>query len=225
MKRERNLARNKVNGTGGISKQSGMPILPSNPSASAANALVETIFLQNEQSMPSGEIKCLSSEMRSLSTARENTHLRSGHWDKIPTEVGLTPRNLQSVSVTSRSPSLRKIPSVATTCLSSGSSNILGQSSYASSRTFSPPPLPSQAECTNLPEVVQPVRIKNSRPVSILSDGTSSVSSKSRFSSRNLERKPKWSLFKSSRSTNPSSIPATEFFASGKALLIWNDLE
>jgi hypothetical protein len=39
-----------------------------------------------------------------------------------------------------------------------------------------------------------------------------------------LERKSKWSFFRSNRSTTSSSIPASTFFTSGRALLIWNDL-
>jgi hypothetical protein len=210
----------------GVPKPSSNLILPPYPSSSTVNGMVESYSLEAGQFVPGEKTKCLSSEMQSLPSANENTHARRlGHSDKIPMDYRPSPRIVQTGGVTSRSPSLRKIPSIGTTCLSSSSSNCLGQSSYASSRTFSPPPFPSQADCTTLPEVVQPVRTKSSRPMSILSDGTSGASSKSRVSSRNLERKPKWSLFKSSRgATNASLTPSTAFFTSGRTLLIWSEL-
>lgn len=118
--------------------------------------------------------------------------------------------------------SLHKVPSDNTVYSNSTDSTVyLGASSRASSGTYSPHPLPSQEQCTTLPEVVNPETYsKNTSPTVM-----SIRSGESRPSPRNHATRP-WSIFKgSSRGVaHVSSIPSTAFFTSGRALLLWNEL-
>lgn len=117
---------------------------------------------------------------------------------------------------------LHKVPSDTTVYSHSTDSTIyLGASSRASSETYSPHPLPSQEQCTTLPEVVNAETYsKHTSPTAM-----STRSGESRPSPRNQAVRP-WSIFKgSSRGVaHASSIPSAAFFTSGRTLLLWNEL-
>jgi hypothetical protein len=112
----------------------------------------------------------------------------------------------------------RKPSSPASTylSLSSPSSHHSGSLSRPSSRNITPSQFPTRRETTDLPEVVETQRPK-------LSDYTSNQSLPSDASSSILRPTSRKWPFKSRRAQAASNAPSATFFASGRALLLWND--
>jgi hypothetical protein len=129
--------------------------------------------------------------------------------------------------------SLHKAASVTTTLSNSTDSTYPDEYSRHSTRTYSPTPhssitqiqtpgeLPTQEECTTLPEVVG--AMNHSKPGS--NTPLSIRSKESRHSHRNSVSNKPWSIFKGNRGVSRiSGTPTAAFFTSGKSLLLWNDL-
>jgi hypothetical protein len=148
-----------------------------------------------------------------------------------PNRFSTSPRSPRAVNegrMSTGSPSIRKPLSMASTYIGSTSSPLIQAStmSRSSSRSdswqgFSPLSFPSQAECTTLPEVVEPLdpfRLQSPKSV----QSSDAASTQSYQSPKYQERKP-WSIFKSKGPKTTSSTPSYAFFTSGRSLVIWND--
>lgn len=170
------------------------------------------------QSLSPERLHELPSIVHTLAPIRENTYPFQGSTMGLH-HSGRSNADMRSMSLSS----LPKPSSPATTYIGGSTSSPSYHSetlSRPSSRTFSPPPFPSQDETTDLPEVVEPLKKKVSSPAapqSIRSDNTDTSSSIILPPSR------KWP-FKSRRGLKGASkIPSATFYTSGRTLLLWND--
>jgi len=187
-----------------------------------------------ESLAPQYDVKSLQVQGRSppqkkiYSSRSHNLHSieESSHDNKFPNQLTRMQRfsslSIQDSGLIVRSNSnLQKVPS--TTTVFSASTQSTGYSdplSRPTSGTYTTRSMPTQEQCTALPEVLNvAAHSSNQSPKSM-----SIRSGQSRQSSRNQLTTP-WSLFKSSKGGAPtSSVPTATFFASGRTLLLWNEL-
>jgi hypothetical protein len=151
-----------------------------------------------------------------LQPIQESSHSLTSSDTLMPTR-NTTPGDADKHGTGITSP--RKPSSSASTYIGSSSSPSHHSVTLSrhSSRIFTPPPFPSRRDTTDLPEVVDTRRSK-------LSNYTSHQSLSSDASSSILHPTPRKWPFKSRRAQKGSiTIPSATFFASGRALLLWND--
>lgn len=175
------------------------------------------------------------SEDHATNAARSPTYPRSPNDSPRPQTLhpDIAASNSQSPSrdnfnhIAKQSPNLRSASSFATASGSETSSAVFsGSISQYSSRAFSPPPPMPLKEYSTLPEVVEDLELRPSKTTSIRSRRASINSSNpSKSIRKQQEKKSHWPFSRINKPLMTSSkTPTATFFASGRTLMLWNDI-